>query len=126
MSGLLIEGVAPGSIADEFELQAGDRLLAVNGCRLRDIIDYSYYTSSEEELLLEIARKDGEIWELEIERERGEALGLTFAPLYISVHATNPELRRRLLGKDGIPPILEQLKVLAAARITLHTQVVLC
>jgi putative radical SAM enzyme (TIGR03279 family) len=189
MSGLLIEGVAPGSIADEFELQAGDRLLAVNGCRLRDIIDYSYYTSSEEELLLEIARKDGEIWELEIERERGEALGLTFAPpaparcrnncifcfvhqlpkglrkplyvkdedyrlsflngnyvtlanltevelkriieqrlspLYISVHATNPELRQRLLGNDGIPPILAQLKVLAAARITLHTQVVLC
>jgi len=189
MSGLLIEGVAPGSIAAEFELQAGDRLLAVNGHRLRDLIDYSYYTSSEEELLLEITRRDGETWELEIEREQGEPLGLTFAPptpagcrnncifcfvhqlprglrrplyvkdedyrlsflngnyvtlanlkaaeleriirqrlspLYISVHATNPELRQRLLGNQGIPPILEQLQVLAAARITLHTQIVLC
>jgi putative radical SAM enzyme (TIGR03279 family) len=186
---LLIEGVAPGSIADEFELQAGDHLLAVNGHRLRDLIDYSYYTSSEQELLLEIARADGEIWELEVEREVGEPLGLTFAPppaqhcrnncifcfvhqlprglrkplyvkdedyrlsflngnyvtlanitkvelsriieqrlspLYISVHATNPELRQKLLGKQGIPPILDQLQVLAAARITLHTQVVLC
>jgi len=189
MNGLLITGVAAGSIADEFELQAGDRLLAVNGHELRDIIDYSYYTSAEEELLLEIARQDGEIWELEVEREAGEPLGLTFAPprpagcrnncifcfvhqlpkglrkplyvkdedyrlsflngnyvtlanlkpteleriiqqrlspLYISVHATNPELRRRLLGKEGIPPILEQLQALADARISLHTQVVLC
>jgi putative radical SAM enzyme (TIGR03279 family) len=31
-----------------------------------------------------------------------------------------------MLGKLGIPAILEQLQVLAAARITLHTQVVLC
>ncbi|MBC8017531.1 MAG: DUF512 domain-containing protein [Verrucomicrobia bacterium] len=189
MSGLLIEGVASGSIAAEFELQAGDRLLAINGHRLRDIIDYSYYTSSEQELLLEITRADGETWELEVERETDEALGLTFAapapagcrnncifcfvhqlpkglrkplyvkdedyrlsflngnyvtlanitqlkieriieqrlsPLYISVHATNPELRQRMLGKAGIPPILDQLQVLAAARIIMHTQVVLC
>ena len=35
-------------------------------------------------------------------------------------------LRETLLGKRGIPPILEQLQTLAAARITLHTQVVLC
>ena len=189
MKGLLIEGVAPGSIADGFELEAGDRLLTVNGHRLRDLIDYSYYTSSEQELLLEIARTDGETWELEVEREQGEALGLTFAPpapancrnncifcfvhqlprglrkplyvkdedyrlsflngnyvtlanittaelnriiqqrlspLYISVHATNPGLRQQLLGKGGIPPILDQLQALAAARITLHTQIVLC
>jgi putative radical SAM enzyme (TIGR03279 family) len=189
MKGLLIEGVAPGSIAAEFELQAGDRLLSVNGHPMRDLIDYSYFTSSEEELLLEIARQDDEAWELEVEREQGEPLGLTFAapapagcrnncifcfvhqlpkglrkplyvkdedyrlsflngnyvtlanlkpaeldriiqqrlsPLYISVHATNPELRQRMLGKQGIPPILEQLQALAAARISLHTQVVLC
>jgi putative radical SAM enzyme (TIGR03279 family) len=189
MKGLLIESVAPGSIADEFELVPGDHLLAVNGHQLRDIIDYSYYTSSDEELLLEVARADGEIWELEVERDPGEPLGLTFAapipsncrnncvfcfvhqlpkglrkplyvkdedyrlsflngnyvtlanitktelnriieqrlsPLYISVHATNPDLRQKLLGKNGIPPILEQLQALAAARIALHTQVVLC
>ena len=116
---LLIEGVAPGSIADEFELQAGDRLLAVNGHRLRDLIDYSYYTSSEQELLLDIARADGEFWELEIERELGEALGLTFAP---TVPARLPQQLHLLLRPPappraaqaalrqgrGLPPLLPQ------------------
>ncbi|MDU0459644.1 MAG: PDZ domain-containing protein, partial [Geobacteraceae bacterium] len=45
MKGLLVESVAPGSIAEELDLRSGDRLLAVNGHALRDIIDYSYYTS---------------------------------------------------------------------------------
>jgi putative radical SAM enzyme (TIGR03279 family) len=189
MKGLLIESVAPGSIADDFELTPGDRLLAVNGHHLRDIIDYSYFTSSDEELLLEVARADGEIWELEVERDPGDPLGLTFSapipsncrnncvfcfvhqlpkglrkplyvkdedyrlsflngnyvtlaniskaeltriieqrlsPLYISVHSTNPDLRELLLGKKGIPPILEQLRELASARISMHTQIVLC
>lgn len=189
MKGLLIETVAPGSIAEELGVETGDRLLAVNGHPLRDLIDYSYYTAAEDELLLELAKADGELWELEVEREQGEPLGLSFAaprpaccrnncvfcfvhqlpkglrkplyvkdedyrlsflngnyvtlanlkpaelariieqrlsPLYISVHSTNPELREQLLGKKGIPPILEQLKTLAAARIQMHAQVVLC
>lgn len=189
MAGLLIHSVASGSIANELEVVEGDRLLAVNGTRLRDLIDYSYYTASEEELLLEIEKPNGELWELEVTRDEGESLGLTFtppeparcannclfcfvhqlpkglrkplyvkdedyrlsflngnyvtlanlsrsslkriaeqrlSPLYISVHATNPELRERLLGTAGIPPVLEQLQKLAAARITMHTQIVLC
>ena len=48
------------------------------------------------------------------------------SPLYISVHATDPALRERLLGKTGIPPIIEQLTTLSEARIQMHTQVVLC
>lgn len=48
------------------------------------------------------------------------------SPLYISVHAVDPALREQLLGRTGIQPILEQLKILAHARIKLHTQVVLC
>ncbi len=189
MAGLRIDSVAPGSIADGLEVVAGDRLLVVNGQPLRDLIDYSYYTASEEELLLEIEKPDGELCELEVERQAGEPLGLTFSapvparcannclfcfvhqlpkglrkqlyvkdedyrlsflngnyvtlanikasalnriieqrlsPLYISVHATNPDLREHLLGKSGIPPILKQLQMLAAARIVMHTQVVLC
>jgi putative radical SAM enzyme (TIGR03279 family) len=186
---LLIEAVAPGSIADEFGVCAGDRLLSVNGQSLRDLIDYSYFTASEEELLLEVEKADGELWELEVQRSVGESLGLTFyppppsrcannclfcfvhqlpkglrkplyvkdedyrlsflngnyvtlanltkselkrivdqhlSPLYVSVHATNPELRERLLGKPGIPPILPQLHLLARSGIVVHTQVVLC
>ncbi len=48
------------------------------------------------------------------------------SPLYISVHATEPELRRRILGNPGAPDILAQLRFFAAGRIGMHTQVVLC
>lgn len=48
------------------------------------------------------------------------------SPLYISVHATSPKLREKLLGRIGIPPIMEQLRKLAKARISMHTQIVLC
>lgn len=56
--------------------------------------------------------------------ERIERLHLS--PLYISVHATDPSVRRRLLGSRSAGPILNQLKRLVAAGITLHTQAVIC
>lgn len=178
----------PGSIADELEVEPGDRLLSVNGHVLRDVIDYNYYTG-DDLLDLEVEKADGELWELEVEREEGETLGISFeppsparcgnncvfcfvhqlpkglrkplyvkdedyrlsflygnyvtlanigrtelerikeqrlSPLYISVHATDPQLRERLLGKSGILPILDVMKDLAEARITMHTQIVLC
>ncbi|MCX7016275.1 MAG: DUF512 domain-containing protein [Candidatus Sumerlaeota bacterium] len=48
------------------------------------------------------------------------------SPLYISVHTTNEELRRRMLGVKKAPPILERLRFLARHGIQLHTQIVLC
>ncbi len=48
------------------------------------------------------------------------------SPLYISVHVVDPAVREKLLGRTNIPPVLDQLKELAKARIELHTQVVLC
>ena len=56
--------------------------------------------------------------------ERIERLHLS--PLYISVHATDPATRGRLLGSGSVEPILNQLKRLAAVGITLHTQAVIC
>ncbi len=56
--------------------------------------------------------------------ERIERLHLS--PLYISVHATDQMARERLLGSRSVEPILNQLKRLAAAGITLHTQAVVC
>jgi len=47
------------------------------------------------------------------------------SPLYISVHTTDPELRRSMLGREG-PDILAQMETLAEGRISLHTQIVLC
>lgn len=57
--------------------------------------------------------------------ERIVEQGLT--PQYISVHATDPELRDRLLGrnKDTVP-ILERIQFLAGHGIQMHAQVVVC
>jgi len=48
------------------------------------------------------------------------------SPLYISVHVTDPDLRRRMLlyGKDD--HILDKLNYLTDHNIELHTQIVLC
>lgn len=48
------------------------------------------------------------------------------SPLYISVHATEPQMRRRLLGRPTAPDIREQLARLGRLGITVHAQVVLC
>ncbi|MGH7469174.1 MAG: DUF512 domain-containing protein [Longimicrobiales bacterium] len=48
------------------------------------------------------------------------------SPLYVSVHATEPELRQRLLGVALGGEIVEQLRMLTQAGIQVHTQVVLC
>lgn len=47
------------------------------------------------------------------------------SPLYVSVHATEPELRRTLLGRPDIPDILPQIDRLAGLGITVHAQIVL-
>ncbi len=48
------------------------------------------------------------------------------SPLYVSVHATDPELRRVMLGRKEPTPILPQLRELADNRIDVHAQIVLC
>ncbi|HKW94891.1 MAG TPA: DUF512 domain-containing protein, partial [Methylomirabilota bacterium] len=61
----------------------------------------------------------------EAELERIEAQRLS--PLYVSVHATDPELRHELLGRPRVRrellPVMERL---AAAGIAMHAQIVLC
>jgi len=52
-----IAAVAPGSAAARAGLRPGDRLLSVNGHRLRDVIDFRFYTA-DDELLLEARRAD--------------------------------------------------------------------
>jgi len=46
------------------------------------------------------------------------------SPLYVSVHATEPDVRRRLLRNPSAPDILEQLRWLADCGIEVHTQIV--
>ncbi|MFC1545002.1 DUF512 domain-containing protein, partial [Gemmatimonadota bacterium] len=48
------------------------------------------------------------------------------SPLYISVHATDPQVRHRMLGGHGRSDILELLKDLIDLGVEVHTQVVIC
>lgn len=50
----------------------------------------------------------------------------SISPLYVSVHATDPEVRVRLLKNDRAALILDQLGELLAGGLEVHTQVVLC
>jgi putative radical SAM enzyme (TIGR03279 family) len=48
------------------------------------------------------------------------------SPLYVSVHTTNPDLRRRMVDGPRSGEIIEQIQRLGAMGITCHTQLVLC
>lgn len=48
------------------------------------------------------------------------------SPLYVSVHATNPDLRVKLMANPTAGRIMERLTALKEAGITFHTQIVLC
>jgi putative radical SAM enzyme (TIGR03279 family) len=48
------------------------------------------------------------------------------SPLYVSVHATNPSVRARLLGNPGGAGVLSKLRALKENRIEVHAQIVLC
>ncbi len=186
-----ISGVVPGSIAEEVGFSAGDRLVAINGQPLRDLIDYRFFCA-EEFLTLEVLDDRNRPHSIEIEKDFDEDLGLEFAsalfdgliqcnngcpfcfidqqppgkraslylkdddyrlsflygsyltltnlsshewdridrlrlsPLFVSVHATNPEVRRRLLKNDRAGKILENLAWFQAHRLQIHAQVVLC
>jgi len=73
----IISSVAPGSIAQEMGIEPGDRLLEVNGKLPEDVFDYRYLMN-EEEILVLIRKVNGEEWELEIEKEYEDDLGIEF------------------------------------------------
>ena len=74
----VISTVQEGSIAQELEIVPGDALLSVNGQPVEDIFDYRYLMN-EEYVVLEVEKANGEIWELEVEKEYEEDLGVEFA-----------------------------------------------
>jgi putative radical SAM enzyme (TIGR03279 family) len=51
---------------------------------------------------------------------------LRLSPLYVSVHATEPEVRIKLLKNPRAGQILEQLQWFQERRLQIHAQVVLC
>ena len=76
--GVTITEVEPGSLGAELELEPGDRVVKVNGRTVRDYLDFRFHTGGETELTLDVLKRGGEEWELEIERAEGEDLGLQF------------------------------------------------
>lgn len=188
--GVEITEVEPQSLAAELELEAGDRILRVNGRTVRDYLDFRFQTGGETELVMDVRKASGEEWEIEIERGEGEDFGLGFeqivprqcanecifcfckgnpedarpslfirdedirlsflygnyttltsitedemrrvveqrlTPQYVSVHATDLEVRAYLLGVDKKrADISEKMRRMLDAGIEIHAQVVLC
>ncbi len=72
-----VKEVEEGSIAWELGVEPGDVLLQINKHVIEDVFDYHYYVN-DEELLVLIRKPNGEEWELEIEKEYEDDLGITF------------------------------------------------
>jgi len=187
----LITKVIPDSICAEMGFEPGDSIVAVNGQKPRDLIDYQFLCA-DEFIELEVLDAKGKTHKLEIEKEYDEDLGVEFetalfdgliqcnnrcpfcfidqqppgkretlylkdddyrlsflygsyltltnltqkewerieqmrlSPLYVSVHATDPEVRIRLLKNLRAGKILEQIKWFEERRLQIHAQVVVC
>ena len=106
---LEIVTVEPGSIAEELGVKPGDRLLAVNGEPVNDLLDY-LVEEGREELHLEIERAGGALWEVAIEHDSDEPLGLGLPHpeprqcgnncIFCFVHQLPRGMRRTLYVKD--------------------------
>ena len=187
----VIYKVQPDSIAAEMEIEAGDILVSINGKEIEDVFDYHFYVN-DTFLDVVIRKADGEEWELEIEKEFDEDLGIEFenglmddyksctnkcmfcfidqmppgmretlyfkdddsrlsflqgnyitltnmkdkdleriiqyklAPINISVHTTNPELRCKMLHNRFAGDALKKIDRLYEAGIQMNGQIVLC
>ena len=188
-TGVVVAAVRARTPAARAGLHAGDRILAINGRALRDVIDFHFHAGQERlRLSLErggrpqgaLLRRAGPDLGLELEAPRpgeietcrnkcvfcfihqlprgmrrslyvkdddfrlsflhGNYITLTdleehelrrieeqrLSPLYVSVHATDPDLRHRLLGepraRGELLPVMERL---AKAGIVMHAQIVL-
>ena len=65
------------SIAEELGLEQGDILLSVDDVAMKDFLDYQFLCKSEL-LTLKIQKNNGEIEEIEIEKDEDEDLGIIF------------------------------------------------
>lgn len=83
--GLVVSYVAENSIAAEMEIESGDVILRVDQHAVTDILDLQYWTT-EDAFTLVVQKINDEIWELEIEKDPEEVLGIKVASV----------------GKDGL------------------------
>ena len=72
-----VSGVIKNSIADELGVNKGDILLSVDGSVPQDMIDYNFLCKGEL-ITVEIQKNNGEIEEIELEKDYDEDLGIIF------------------------------------------------
>jgi putative radical SAM enzyme (TIGR03279 family) len=58
--------------------------------------------------------------------EMARIIARKVSPLYVSVHATEGEIRARMMGNPDAAGVMEKLRALAAGGVVFHCQVVLC
>ena len=73
----IVDSVLEDSIAQELEIEKGDEILSIDGCKMQDMIDYNFYMKSEL-ITVEIKKTNGEIEEIEIEKDYDDDLGIVF------------------------------------------------
>ena len=73
----IVSAVEPGSIAEEIGLEKGDELLKINNVEIKDILDYMFLVQ-DEEIVLNVRTRQGEICDVEIEKDADEDLGIVF------------------------------------------------
>ncbi len=74
---VVIDKVTAGSISEQAGITAGDKLISINDLPICDMLDYQFLTS-DDELTILIEKTDGEQWEIELEKDFDEDLGLQF------------------------------------------------
>lgn len=77
MSNGLIRRVEPGSIAEDGGIQPGDCLLEINGTKIKDVFDYRFLMA-DDFVLLTLLDRNGEKYEVEIEKDTYEDIGIEF------------------------------------------------
>ena len=74
----VIDNVLPNSIAEKLEIEVRDKLLEINGQEVKDVFDY-YFHVEKDKLTLLIEKPNGDEWEIEVEKDEDEELGIIFA-----------------------------------------------
>jgi putative radical SAM enzyme (TIGR03279 family) len=85
--GVLIECIHPGGLAETSGLRAGDMLLSINSHKLRDAIDFIFY-SADEDLTIQ-ARRDGKDMTFQVVRKRGKEFGIDIKPFKVMTCRNN-------------------------------------
>lgn len=73
----LVSDIKPDSIAEELGISQGDIILSIDGEKMQDMIDYNFLCKNEL-ITIEIQKTNGEIEEIELEKDYDEDLGIIF------------------------------------------------